>query len=219
VSNYKCPKNFSKNFCNNTIAEIREIGNTRRFRKKSIIFFQNDDSDAFYFIEQGQVKVEILNDKGRNNILRVLSSGDYFGELGLLDNKPRSTTIETLVDTQLTIISKSQFINYLADNVTFSTKLLPTLADRIRNLTDELTISRVNNAYFCFRTQLYSLATKQNDGTYLIESKFTQQELGEFIGTARENINRFVVALKKGGYIKENHIGQWVIIKTLPLNW
>ncbi len=219
MSNYKFPKNVSKDLCNNTIDQIRETGSTRRFRKKSIIFFQGDDSDAFYYIEQGQVKVEVLNEKGRNNILRVLSSGDYFGELGLLDDKPRSTTIETLVDTQLTIISKPQFINYLTNNVIFSTKLLPTLTDRIRNLTDELTASRVNNAYFCFRTQLYSLATKKNDGTYLVESKFTQQELGEFIGTARENINRFIVALKKGGYIKENQQGQWVIIKTLPINW
>ncbi len=43
--------------------------------------------------------------------------------------------------------------------------------------------------------------------------------MGEFVGTARENINRFVVALKKGGYIKENTQGQWVILKVLPQNW
>ncbi|MEE9338149.1 MAG: Crp/Fnr family transcriptional regulator [Methylococcaceae bacterium] len=204
---------------NDVISQIRQSGISRHYQKKSIIFFQDDDSDAFYYIEQGQVKVQVLSETGRNNLLRILGPGDYFGELGLLDEKPRSTTIETLVDTHLIIISKDQFSNCLTNNTVFSTKLVPTLTERIRSLTDELTISRVNNAYYCFRTRLYNLATEQEDGTYLIENKFTQQEMGEFVGTARENINRFVVALKKGGYIKENAQGQWVIIKSLPKNW
>lgn len=207
------------NLTNEAITQIREFGITRRFQKKSIIFFQEDESDAFYFIEQGRVKVQVLSKTGRNNLLRILGPGEYFGELGLLDNKPRSTTIETLVDTQLTIISKTQFTACLTDNTLFSIKLIPTLTERIRSLTDDLTVSRVSNAYFCFRTKLYDLAVKQEDGTYLIENKFTQQELGEFVGTARENINRFVVALKKGGYIVENNQGQWIITKTLPQNW
>ena len=204
---------------NDTINQIRQCGISRRFKKKSIIFFQDDDSDAFYYIEQGQVKVQVLTEAGRNNLLRILGPGDYFGELGLLDEKPRSTTIETLVDTHLIIISKDKFTNYLANNAELSTNFLPTLTECIRSLTDELTISRVNNAYYCFRTRLNSLATEQEDGTYLIENKFTQQEMGEFVGTARENINRFVVALRKGGYIKENSLGQWVILKTLPHDW
>jgi len=201
------------------IAQLRQLGITRNFQKKSIIFFQDDDSDAFYIIEQGQVKVQVISKTGRNNLLRILGSGEYFGELGLLDDRPRSTTIETLVDTQLTIVSKIHFIDYLTNNILFSEKLIPSLTGRIRSLTDELTASRVNNAYYCFRTKLYDLATKQKDGTYLIKNKFTQQELGEFVGTARENINRFVVALKKGGYIKENSQGQWIIEKRLPQNW
>jgi CRP/FNR family cyclic AMP-dependent transcriptional regulator len=207
------------NLTTDAIIQIRRFGITRRFQKKSIIFFQNDSSDAFYFIEQGQVKVLVLGKTGRNNLLRILGPGEYFGELGLLDNKPRSTTIETLVDSQLIIITKAQFASYLMNTSMLSTKLIPTLTERIRSLTDELTVCRVNNAYFCFRTKLYNLATKQKDGTFLIKNKFTQQELGEFVGTARENINRFVVALKKGGYIKENNHGQWIIIKTLPQNW
>lgn len=207
------------NITNEAILQIKNFGITRHFQKKSIIFFQGDDSDAFYYIEQGQVKVQVLSQTGRNNLLRILGPGEYFRELGLLDDKPRSTTIETLVDTQLTIISKAQFTDFLTNNSLLSTNLLPLLTGRIRNLTDELTISRVNDAYFCFRTKLYNLATEQKDGTYLIENKFTQQEIGEFVGTARENINRFVVALKKGGYIKENNHGQWIIVKTLPQNW
>ncbi len=153
---------------NDTINQIRQSGISRHFQKKSIVFFQDDDSDAFYYIEQGQVKVQVLSKTGRNNLLRILGPGDYFGELGLLDEKPRSTTIETLVDTQLIIISKAQFTQCLTNNNVFSTKLVPTLTDRIRSLTDELTLSRVNNAYYCFRTRLYNLATEQDNGTYLI---------------------------------------------------
>jgi CRP/FNR family cyclic AMP-dependent transcriptional regulator len=201
------------------INQIKSFGNPRRFKKKATIFFQDDDSDAFYFIDQGQVKVQVLSQSGRINLLRILGPGEYFGELGLLDAKPRSTTVETLVDTQLTIISKTQFLACLMNNAMLSNKFIPVLTERIRSLTNELTVSRVNNAYFCLRTKLYDLASKQSDGTYLIEQKFTQQELGEFVGTARENINRFIKGLKQGGYIKENTQGQWIIVKPLPQNW
>jgi CRP/FNR family cyclic AMP-dependent transcriptional regulator len=201
------------------INQIKSFGNPRHFKKKSTIFFQDDDSDAFYFIDQGQVKIQVLSQSGRINLLRILGPGEYFGELGLLDDKPRSTTVETLVDTQLTIISKTQFLVCLINNTMLSNKFIPVLTERIRSLTDELTMSRVSNAYICLRTKLYDLASKQTDGTYLIEQKFTQQELGEFVGTARENINRFIKALKQGGYIEENAQGQWLIVKPLPQNW
>ncbi len=207
------------NLTDDDINQIKSFGKTRQFKKKSTIFFQDDDSDAFYFIEQGQVKVQVLSQSGRINLLRILGPGEYFGELGLLDDKPRSTTIETLVDTQLTIISKAQFAVCLMNNSMLANKFIPEMAERIRTLTDELTVSRVSNAYICLRTKLYDLACKQSDGTYLIEQKFTQQELGEFVGTARENINRFIKALKQGGYIKETPQGQWIIVRPLPQNW
>ncbi len=199
--------------------QIKKFGIIRRFKKKSIIFFQDDDSDALYFIKQGQVKVQVLGKTGRINLLRILGPGEYFGELGLLDEKPRSTTIETLVDTQLIVVSKAQFLACLTNNTLLFSRLIPVLTERIRNLTDELTISRISNAYICFRTNLYELASEQPDGTCLISQKFTQQELGDFVGTARENINRFIKALKQGGYLKVNPQGQWVIEKSLPKNW
>ncbi len=207
------------NLLNDDIEEIKHSGITRQYKKKSIIFFQNDDSNALYFIEQGQVKIQVLGKTGRTNLLRILGPGEFFGELGLLDEKPRSTTVEALVDSQLTVISKTQFVNCLTNNSVLYRKLIPVLTERIRNLTDELTFSRITNAYICFRTKLYQLASEQSDGTHIIEQTFTQQELGDFVGTARENINRFVKALKQGGYLKVNADGKWIIEKTLPQNW
>lgn len=210
---------FFAHLTEDDINKIKYSGMSRRFQRKSIIFFQEDSSDAFYYIEYGRVKVVVLSQSGRTNLLRILGPGDYFGELGLLDDEPRSATIEVLVDTQLTIVSKAQFETCLANNNHLSAKLIPSLTQRIRSLTDELTVCRVSNAYFCFRTRLYELAREQPDGIYLIEQKLTQQELGEWVGTARENINRFVKALTQGGYLKKNTEGQWLISKPLPKSW
>ncbi len=203
----------------NDIRLITSFGKKRKFKKNSIIFFQDDDSDAFYYIESGRIKVLVLGQNGRVNLLRILGTGDYFGELGLLDNKPRSATVESIADTELRVVSRSQFASCLSNNKLFENKLIPLLTERIRNLTDELTISRVSDAYFGFRTQLYQFAVKQPDGTLLIKQKLTQQELGELVGTSRENINRFINELKKGGYIKKTAQGYWVILKSLPEKW
>ncbi|HFD13464.1 MAG TPA: Crp/Fnr family transcriptional regulator [Crenotrichaceae bacterium] len=205
--------------CADNIDEIKHFGITRTYKKKSIIFFQNDDSNSLYFIEQGQVKIQVLGKTGRTNLLRILGPGEYFGELGLLDEKPRSTTAETLVDSQITVISKTQFITCLTNNPILYSRLISVLTERIRHLTNELTNSRITNSYICFRTKLYELATEQPDGTYILEQSLTQQDLGDFVGTARENINRFVKALKQGGYLTVSTRGKWIIEKPLPHNW
>jgi len=201
------------------IKRIFETGSVRKFKRKSTIFNQGEDSDSVCLILSGKVKIYVSDMDGRVTIVRLLGTGEYFGELGLIDSLPRSATVEALEDTQLNIISQEKFREYLRKNADLASTLIPQLTARIRDLTTELMKSRTGNAYTCFRSVLYDLAIKQADGTFLIEQKFTQQEFGEFVGTARENINRFIKGLKRGEYIMENLLGQLVIQKTLPMNW
>ena len=201
------------------VRNIIKTGASRKFKKKSTIFNQGDDSDSVYFIQSGKVKVFVTDESGRVTILRLLSAGEYFGELGLIDIQPRSATVETLEDTQLKVVSEAKFREYLRINPELALKLILQLTTRIRDLTSELMISRTKNAYSGFRSKLYDLAIKQADSTLLIEQKFTMQDFAELVGTTRENISRFISGLKQGGYLTKSAEGQWLILKTLPLNW
>mgnify|MGYP006268553571 CR=1 FL=1 len=82
------------------------------------VFRQGDRPDAFYVVRQGRVVVEDVDpETGNTRILRTLSRGDSFGELGLLDMAPRSATIRAIEETQLFEVGKSAFDRLLADAI------------------------------------------------------------------------------------------------------
>ena len=62
------------------------------YPKDGVVFFENEEGDTFFMILTGRIKVTILGDDGREIILTVLGPGDFFGEMSLLDNEPRSAT-------------------------------------------------------------------------------------------------------------------------------
>ena len=69
----------------------------RRYPKNSIIVEEGLAGDYMYIIRQGRVSVSKLSDDGREKILEFLDAGDFFGEMSLLDNAPRSARVRTLV--------------------------------------------------------------------------------------------------------------------------
>src|SRR5215510_10189449 len=74
------------------ISSLGRLATRRRYPKDTVVFFENEEGDFFFTIVQGRIKVTILGDDGREIILSVLGPGDFFGEMALLDNEPRSAT-------------------------------------------------------------------------------------------------------------------------------
>ncbi len=74
------------------------LATRRRYPKDTVVFFENEEGDFFFTIVQGRIKVTILGDDGREIILSVLGPGDFFGEMALLDNEPRSATAIAVED-------------------------------------------------------------------------------------------------------------------------
>src|SRR5687767_2361598 len=74
------------------IARLAEVSVRRRYPKDTVVFFEKDEADTFFVIDSGRIKVTILGDDGREIILSILSPGDFFGEIALLDDEPRSAT-------------------------------------------------------------------------------------------------------------------------------
>jgi len=106
----------------------------RRFRSGDIIFHRDDPGSTLYLLESGQVKVYVPTEEGKDIILAMLTPGQFFGELSLLDHGPRTATVICESDCTLLLLSQRHFMAVLDDVPSMSHKLLASLAGRIRDL-------------------------------------------------------------------------------------
>jgi len=189
----------------------------RSFPKNTIIIHEGDTSDSLYIILSGRVKVFVSDDNGREVILAVQGPGEYFGELALVDEMPRSASVLTMVQSKFCIITKSIFDSCLTSNPAIALKLLKTQTLRVRRLTNNVKNLALLDVYGRVARALLNLATPHDD-MMVIEHKVTHQDLAKMVGASREMVSRIMKDLTTGGYIKceGNNI---TINEGLPTGW
>ncbi|MBI2887505.1 MAG: cyclic nucleotide-binding domain-containing protein [Chloroflexi bacterium] len=113
------------------LSHINELLTEKRFRKGSVVFQQGDVGDALYIIEAGRVKASIKDDQAREKILAVFGEGDYFGEMALLSDQPRTATMTVVGDAELLVLPKDIFERFLAGNLTVMRQFVNLMSRRL----------------------------------------------------------------------------------------
>jgi len=103
----------------------------------AVLFRAGDQGDAMYLIEEGKVRICVRAKDGQEVILTELERGDFFGEMALLDGKPRSADAIVGEDTRLAVLSREHFLSFVRSNPDVALEMLTALANRLRH-TDEL---------------------------------------------------------------------------------
>lgn len=102
----------------------------KTYTKGDIVFAEYEPGDTFYLIQEGKVKVTKLID-GKEKILDVFGPGDIFGEMAIIERKPRSATVEALTDIKVLEFNKDNFTLLLTANPAWIEKLIRSFAKRI----------------------------------------------------------------------------------------
>lgn len=191
-------------------------GQSRRYPKNSILVHKGDESTGVYLIKEGRVKVYDSDELGGEITFRYQGMGEFFGEMALLNQAPRSASIATVEDTQVIYINRDKFECCIADNPRFSSTLMSYFISRIANLSDQLASCALKNVYERVRDKLPELASETN-GELILDHFYTHKDIAGLVGSGREMVSRIMKKLEKGGYI-EKRKGQLVISKTLPRN-
>jgi CRP/FNR family transcriptional regulator/CRP/FNR family cyclic AMP-dependent transcriptional regulator len=103
-----------------------------------VIFHLGDPGGLLYLISRGKVKISHTTPDGQEVVLAILGPGDFFGEMALLDDSPRSATAVALEPTETWTLHRGEFMSYLSDNPDFTLHVLKTLARHIRRLNTQL---------------------------------------------------------------------------------
>lgn len=189
---------------------------TKTVLRNVILFNEGDHTDSLYVILSGRVKIYCSDEEGNEIVLKILEPHDYFGELAVIDGGPRSASVMTLEPTQLSIISRDDFLRYLSREPEIAIRLLKTMAQKLRQETENLKSLALMDVYGRVAKLLLELATEQ-DGNVTID-RLTYREIATRVGASREMVGRIFKDLKTGGYITVT--GSRIIInERLPDKW
>lgn len=197
--------------------KLTQHSTTRAYPANTILISEGDSTDSFYVVLEGEVKVLVSDDQGKEVILNILGPGEYFGELALLDDEPRSATIKTMVPTRVMVITKHDFKNCLAANPEMAYKLIEVLIRQVRALTSNVKNLALLDVYGRVARTLLDLA-ENVDGQMVIEQKLTHQDIADMVGASREMVSRILKDLVSGGYITIKN-KRYTINEKLPPGW
>ena len=166
---------------------------------------------------EGRLKVTAIGTEGRQTLLAFLGPGDFVGELSLLDDGPRSATVEAVEKTQTMLVTQDVFHRFVES---FPETLLPMLrimASRLRTLDETVCSLSTLGVYGRVSRVLQKHAT-QKEGALVIP-RMTHQEIAEMVGSSREMVSRIMKDLRQGGYIRIDSKRRILLEKKLPPRW
>jgi len=189
----------------------------RHHPKNTVVINEGDDSRSFYVIIEGEVKVYLTDENGKEIVLNKQTAGEYFGEVALLDEGLRSASVITTQQSQFAVLNQQAFSECISDNPQISLKIMQGLTQRLRALSDNVRSLALMDVYGRVARLLLDEAIDQDD-VKVIKNKLTQNDIAARIGASSKMVGRIMQDLKKGGYIRKDdkHL---VIAKPLPPAW
>ncbi|MFA6108373.1 MAG: Crp/Fnr family transcriptional regulator [Candidatus Latescibacterota bacterium] len=176
----------------------------RTFTRDSVIILAEEEGDTLFIIRRGQVKVSIVSEDGREVILSLLGPGAVFGELSLLDGKPRSANVIATEETELVMLRRADFVQLIYRVPRIATALLAELASRLRKTDRQIEGLALLDVTGRISETLLQLAGERGVETpegVVIQQRPTHQDLANMSGTTRETVSRVLKRLESQGYI------------------
>lgn len=189
----------------------------RHCPKNTIVIHEGDDTNSLYVILEGKVKVYLADEDGKEVILNTQGTGEYFGEVSLLDEGPRSASVITTEKCQFAVLMKKDFIDCLSENPQMSLKIIQGLTHRLRALSENVRSLALMDVYGRVARLLLELAEEQGD-IQIIPEKLTHNDIAARVGASPKMVSRIMQELKKGGYIRKTD-GKLIIDRPLPAAW
>ena len=195
---------------------LASIATRRNYKKKRVIIRQGDDTNNMFILLRGQMRVFVEDEQGRQLTVRMLKSGDSFGEVALIGEFPRTANVETSTDCEVVAFSRGNYLGFLHGHPEISLALAKSLAKLVRDTTEELGCIALSDIYGRIAYILNKYAVEQNGEKRV--PRFTHREIAGMIGSSREMVSKILKELEKAGYI-EPADRFYLIRRPLPDSW
>ena len=190
------------------LESLAAITHKKSFTAGTRLFEQGHPGEEFFIIIKGSLKISVLSEEGHELVLAYLRPHDFFGEMALLDDYPRSAGAEAVEDLELLSIHKNHFRKLLSGKPQMALPILQCLARRIRTMINDLASSAFMDAYHRVASKLLVLARDLGEiegDSATIRQKLTHQKLAALVGTTRETVTKILNEMKRQKLIRVDH--------------
>ncbi len=178
---------------------MSRISSLRQVSRGNTVLREGDHTDNIYFIVNGALKVLVSDEEGREVILSILGPGEMFGEMGVLDDHPRSATVIATQSSDLVLVNKGDFQRFLASSFEVTLFIMRGLVKRLRVADRKIESLALLDVYGRVARLLLDLA-EERDGRKVV-AKVTKQDIAKMIGASREMVSRVMKELENQGLI------------------
>ncbi|GAA4405059.1 Crp/Fnr family transcriptional regulator [Quisquiliibacterium transsilvanicum] len=190
-------------------------GSARRsYPKGRTIVSEGEPSQSMYILLAGRAKVQRSDSEGKEVILAVLGSGEYFGEMSLIDDAPRSASVITLETSEFIAVSKEAFKAMLAQSPDMAMSVMRGLVRRLREADKKIETLALLDVYGRVARVLLDFSEDVN-GERIVKNKLPRQDIAKMIGASREMVSRVMKGLEIDGYILPLPEGKLVLREKL----
>ncbi len=180
---------------------LTRVLSRKAYPKNSTVIAAGDPTDALYIVISGRLKVIMSDNEGREVILANLNQGEFFGEMGLIDQAPRSATVTTIESCELLTITRTDFTKCLQGNFDLTMNVMRGLVKRLREADKKIGSLALMDVYGRVARLLMEMA-ETVDGQKVVTKKPTKQDMAKTIGASREMVSRVMKELQTSGHIE-----------------
>jgi len=187
------------------LANVGEGKTISKYRKDQIVFSQGEVADAVFYIQQGEVKLTVVSEQGKEAVVAILGPGHFFGE-GCLNGHPlRIATTRVVDECVITRLEKATMIATIHNEPKFSELFMSYLLTRNSRIEEDLIDQLFNSSEKRLARLLLLLANFGKEGRpEPIVGRFSQETLAEMIGTTRSRVSFFMNKFRKLGFVEYN---------------
>jgi CRP-like cAMP-binding protein len=178
------------------VSAIAALGVTVALGADETLFLKGDPGDALYAVRRGGVRIASGTEGGRRLTLNLHGAGDVFGEVALIDGRPRTADAVATEPTELFMLRRRDFQNLLERSPGLAMRFAELLCERVRWLTERMEETALMPLHARLARRIGALADD-----YGAEIAVSQEELAVFVGASRESVNRQLQAWRREGLV------------------
>ncbi len=187
------------------IAALERLAEVRDYPEGAVVVSHEEAGEALFVVVRGKLKVVLYGESGREIILSIFRSpGDFFGEMSLLDDEPRSANVIAAEASRLLVLSRAEFRAHVASHPRTALRVITELSRRLRRADAVIGNLALLDVYGRLAGKLRELAASDGEETeegIVVRQRPTQAEIAATIGASRETVSRALSELSRRGYV------------------
>ena len=183
------------------IAMLAPHAQRRTYPRGATIIEAGEPTQSLHIIVSGRAQVSVTDTKGNMVIFAILRPGEYFGEMGLLDEHPRSASVMARETCEVLTLGKEAFNACLKENVELVMNVARGLVKRLRNADNRIGSLALLDVYGRV-AQLLLQEAETVDGKKVVVGRYSKQDIARMIGASRERVSRVMTDLQNRGFIE-----------------